>query len=112
MGHGHRSRTPIGRIAGLTRVESADIISRVRSAERVSGAAALESGLPQRRSFAEALERNGRGLVRADPLPLPESQRRPLPPPTRRNEDETLEVPERLPDSFLGLLWWKVKGRL
>ena len=111
MGHGHRSRSPIGRISGLPRVESADIISRVRSAERISGAAAVESRMPTQRSFAEALERNGRGLVSAEPLPLP-TPPRPLPPPVRQREEESLELPERLPDSFLGLLWWKVKGRL
>ncbi|MFL5346259.1 MAG: hypothetical protein ACJ8AT_15835 [Hyalangium sp.] len=111
MGHGHKSRSPIGRISGLTRVESADIISRVRSAERVSRAAAVETRMPTQRSFAEALERNGRGLVSAEPLPSSEPPRS-LPPPVRRREDESLELPERLPDSFLGLLWWKVKGRL
>ncbi len=111
MGRGHRSRSPVGRISGLTRVESADIISRVRSAERISGAAAVNARIPTQRSFAEALERNGRGLVRAEPLPSPESSR-PLPPPVRQREEELRELPERLPDSFLGLLWWKVKGRL
>lgn len=111
MGHGHKSRSPIGRISGLPRVESADVISRVRSTERVSGAAALGSRMPPQRSFAEALERNGQGLVRSEPLPSADPPR-PLPPPVRRREDEALQAPERLPDSFLGLLWWKVKGRL
>jgi hypothetical protein len=101
----------VGRVSGLSRVESADIISRVRSAERVSGAAPIDTRVPQQRSFAEALERNSRGLFSSEPLPSPEPSPRPLPPPARR-EDEPLELPERLPDSFLGLLWWKVKGRL
>jgi hypothetical protein len=111
MSHGHKPRGPVGRVSGLNRVESADTISRVRSTERISGAAAISTRMPQQRSFAEALERNGRGVGRSEPLPLPEPPR-PLPPPVRLREDEALEPPERLPDSFLGLLWWKVKGRL
>jgi hypothetical protein len=110
MAYGYKPREPIGRISGLPRIENAEVISRVRAAERVSGAAAIESRLPPERSFAAALERNGRGLVSSEPLPLPEP-RRPLPPPERREED-ALRVPERLPDTFIGLLWWKVKTRL
>ena len=109
MGYGNKPRSPVGRISGLNRVESADVISRVRSTERVSGAAAVDTRMPAQRTFAEALERNGRGLVRAEPLPEPV---RPLPPPARWSEEELRKVPERLPDSFVGLLWWKVKGRL
>jgi len=109
MTYGYKPRDPVGRIAGLPRVESADVISRVRATERVSRTAAIESRLSQERSFAAALERNGRGLVSSEPLPMPE--RRPLPPPVRREEDD-LRMPERLPDTFLGLLWWKVKVRL
>jgi hypothetical protein len=109
MAYGHKPRDPVGRIAGLPRVESADVISRVRAAERVSGAAAVGSRSPER-SFAAALERNSRGLVSSEPLPSPEP-RRLLPPPVRREEDD-LRVPEPLPDTFLGLLWWKVKVRL
>ncbi|MBN1206463.1 MAG: hypothetical protein JXB05_16365 [Myxococcaceae bacterium] len=108
MGHGRRSRGPIGRISGMSRVESADVISRIRGPERISRAAAIESRLPAQRSFAEALERNERGLGRAEPLPSPEL--RPLPPPVRQREDDSLALPEPLPDTFLGLLWWKVKG--
>lgn len=111
MGYGHRTRGPIGRISGLSRVESADVISRVHGAARVSRAAAIESRMPAQRSFAEALERNERGLGRSEPLAAPEA-RRPLPPPERRRDDASLELPERPPDTFLGLLWWKVKGQL
>ena len=111
MGHGHRSRGPVGRISGLPRIESAENISRVRSTERVSGATAIGSRMPVQRTFAEALERNGRGLFRSEPLPSPEPHR-PLPPPVRLNEEEARALPERLPDTFIGLLWWKMKGRL
>jgi len=109
MSHGNRQRGPIGRISGLTRVESADVISRVRATEPVSRAATIESRTPRQRSFSEALERNERGLGRSEPLPLSEAERRSLPPPVRARE-ELPTLPERPPDSFLGLLWWKVKG--
>jgi len=109
MGHGYKGRSPVGRISGLPRVESADVISRVRATERISGAAPIESRMPPERSFAAVLERNGRGLVSSEPLPSPEPQR-PLPLPARG--EDTPELPERLPDTFVGLLWWKVKTRL
>jgi hypothetical protein len=109
MGHGHKSRGAVDRISSLPRIESADVISRVRATERVSGAVAVGSRTPSERSFASALERNSRGLVSSEPLPSPEP-RRPLPPPARGEDD--LQLPERLPDTFLGLLWWKVKTQL
>jgi hypothetical protein len=109
MSHGNRQRGPIGRISGLTRIESADIISRVRAAEPVSRAATVESRTPRQRSFAEALERNERGLGRAEPLPSRQHEPRPLPPPAKGRE-EPLDPPQRPPESFIGLLWWKVKG--
>jgi hypothetical protein len=111
MAHGRSSRGPVGRISGLTRVESAEVISRVRGAERISGAAAIESRPQSERSFAAALERNERGLGRSEPLPSPEP-RRPLQPLPRQRECESLEPPQPLPDTFLGLLWWKVKGQI
>jgi len=106
---GHRQRGPIGRVSGLTRVESADTISRVRATAPVSRAASIQSRVPRERSFSDALERNERGLGRAEPLPLREAERRPLPPPVRARE-ELPGLPERLPDTFLGLLWMKMKG--
>ncbi|HLL06784.1 MAG TPA: hypothetical protein VK539_39790 [Myxococcaceae bacterium] len=109
MSHGHRQRGPIGRVSGLTRVESADTISRVRAAEPISRAATIESRVPRQRTFSEALERNERGLGRAEPLVPSEAGRRPLPPPVRARE-ELPGLPERLPDTFLGLLWLKMKG--
>jgi hypothetical protein len=109
MGHGYKGRSPVGRISGLPRVESAEVISRVRATERISGATAIGSRMPPERSFAAALERQGRGLVSSEPLPSPGPQR-PLPEPARG--EDTPELPERLPDTFVGMLWWKVKTRL
>ncbi|KFE68696.1 hypothetical protein [Hyalangium minutum] len=109
MGYGYKGRSPVGRISGLPRVESADVVSRVRATERVSGAAAIESRMPPERSFAAVLERQGRGLVSSEPLPSSEPER-PLPPPARGAD--LPELPERIPDSFVGLLWWKMKTRL
>lgn len=109
MSHGSRQRGPIGRVSGLTRIESADTISRVRAAEPISRAATIESRVPRARSFSDALERNERGLGRSEPLALSEAERRPLPPPVRARE-ELPGLPERLPDTFLGLLWLKMKG--
>lgn len=109
MAHGYKGRSPVGRISGLPRVESADVISRVRATERISGAAAIESRMTPERSFASVLERKGQGLVSSEPLPSPEPER-PLPPPARGAD--LPELPERLPDTFMGLLWWKVKTRL
>jgi hypothetical protein len=111
MSHGRRQRGPIGRVSGISPVENAEVVSRVRAAEPISRASAIAARAPQQRSFAEALERNERGLGRSEPLPFRETERRPLPPPARMR-DESLELPERLPETFLGLLWWKVKGQL
>ena len=109
MASGYKGHSPVGRVSGLPRVESADVISRVRATERVSGAAAIGSRLPPERSFAAALERRGRGLGNAEPLPSFEPER-PLPQLARGAD--LPELPERIPDTFMGLLWWKVKTRL
>lgn len=109
MSHGRRQRGPIDRVSGLTRVESADTISRVRATEPVSRAATIQSRTPRERSFSDALERNERGLGRGEPLAPREAERRSLPPPVRARE-ELPGLPERLPDTFLGLLWLKMKG--
>lgn len=110
MGYGRRPRGPVGRVTGISRAEGAQVISRIRALEGVSAAAPVERRGPAGRSFAEALERQERGLHRTEPLPEP--VRRPLPPLPREDGDAALREPEPLPDSFLGLLWWKVKGRL
>lgn len=109
MSHGYKGRSPVGRIGGLPRVESADVITRVRATERISGAAAIESRMAPERSFAAVLERKGQGMVSSEPLPSREPER-PLPLPARGAD--LPELPERLPDSFVGMLWWKVKTRL
>jgi hypothetical protein len=111
MSHGRRQRGPIGRISGIPRVENAEVVNGVRATAPISRSSAIAARAPQQRSFAQALERNERGLGRSEPLPFREPEPRPLLPPPRM-EDESLEAPERLPETFLGLLWWKVKGQL
>ncbi|PTL80647.1 hypothetical protein DAT35_28910 [Vitiosangium sp. GDMCC 1.1324] len=97
------------RVTGISRAEGADVILRVRALERVSGTAPVERRGSSRRSFAEVLERQERGLGRAEPLVEPAHPHpRPASPP--EVEDESLRPPAPLPDTFLGLLWWKVKG--
>lgn len=112
MSHGRRSRGPVGRVSGISRAEGADAVLRVRATERVDGAApvTLRNGA-QQRSFAEVMARHAQGLGWSEPLPVP-VRSRPLPPPEKGREDETLMKPEPAPDTFVGLLWWKLKGRL
>jgi hypothetical protein len=107
---GRRPRGPIGRITGVHRVEGLDTSMRIHALERVSGTEAIEARPPPERSFSAVLERYERGLSRSEPVPLP-VQRRPFPLAVR-DDEEPLQGPEPLPDTFLGLLWWKVKGRL
>jgi hypothetical protein len=112
MSYGRKSRGPIGGVKGIRRVEGADAVPRIHAPERVSGVSAIDSREAGRRSFSEALERAERGLHSSEPLPVP-SPRQTLPPATRREEeDEAMTPPEPLPESFIGLLWWKVKGRI
>ncbi|QSQ24209.1 hypothetical protein JY651_04355 [Pyxidicoccus parkwayensis] len=112
MSYGRRPRGPIGGVKGIRRVEGADAVPRIHAPERVSGVAAIEAREAGRRSFSEALERVERGLHSGEPLPAP-AQRRALPAaPRREDEEEAMTAPEPLPESFIGLLWWKVKGRL
>ena len=105
-----RPRGPIGRVTGIQRVEGMDVSLRINALERVSGTDAIEARPPPERSFSSVLERYERGMSRSEPVPMP-VQRRPLPP-AGRDDEEPLQTPEPLPDTFLGLLWWKVKGRL
>jgi hypothetical protein len=111
MSHGRKSRGPIGPVRGLRRVEGADPILRVHALERVAGPTRVEAKDASRRSFSEALERASRGLHSAEPMPSPPPRPRPpLPAPRDAGEDEPMHPPEPPPDSFLGILWWKVKG--
>ncbi|MBZ4406698.1 hypothetical protein OWM54_32535 [Myxococcus sp. MISCRS1] len=109
MSHHRKPRGPIGRVGGLRRVEGADAILRVRALERVSGPQRVEANDVARRSFAEALDRASRGLHSPEPLP---TVHRPPPPPARRTreEDEPMTPPEPPPESFMGILWWKMRG--
>jgi hypothetical protein len=111
MGYGHKTRGPVGRISGISRVESADVVLRVRALERISGPAPIDSRPPPQRSFAEVLERYGRGLGSAEPVPGPVHRRPPLPRALAEEDDEPQLPPERLPESFVGILWWKLKTR-
>ncbi len=110
MSQGRKSRGPVAPIKGLRRIEGAHAVPRVSALERVAAPTRVDA--PARRSFSEALERAARGLHSAEPLPSQPSRPRSPPPPRRDlDEDEPLLPPEPPPDSFLGLLWWKVKGR-
>jgi len=111
MSHGRRSRGPIGGVKGIHRVEGADAVPRVHAPERVSGVSAIEARAGGRRSFSAALERAERGLYSSEPVPGP---RRAVAEPVRRtgDEEEAMQLPKPPPESFIGLLWWKVKGRL
>lgn len=113
MSYGRKERGPIGAVRGLRRIERADAVPGIRGPERVSGLSAIDSREPGRRAFSEAMERAERGLHSSEPLPTP-PPRRPAPPPVRRevDDEEEMRPPEPPPESFLGLLWWKVKGRL
>ncbi|MCE9667686.1 hypothetical protein LY474_07645 [Myxococcus stipitatus] len=111
MSHGRKPRGPIGRVHGLRRVEGADAVLRVRALERVSGPERVTAADPARRSFADALDRAARGLHGSEPLPSP-TPRGPASPPTARRtgaDDESMTPPEPPPDTFLGMLWWKMK---
>ncbi|MFP2907283.1 hypothetical protein ACLESD_19995 [Pyxidicoccus sp. 3LFB2] len=113
MSHGRKQRGPIGGVKGIRRVEGADAVPRIRAPERVSGVGAIEARDGGRRSFSEALARAERGLHSSEPLPLPVARRNVALPERRTvDEEEAMRLPEPPPESFIGLLWWKVKGRL
>ncbi|MCP3098857.1 hypothetical protein LZ198_08215 [Myxococcus sp. K15C18031901] len=110
MSHGRSPRGPIGRVNGLRRVEGADGVLRVSALERVSGPERVEAADPTRRTFAEALDRASRGLHSTEPLPSAPPRRTSPPTPRRsEDEDESMRPPAPPPDTFLGMLWWKMK---
>ncbi|NBD08153.1 hypothetical protein [Corallococcus silvisoli] len=108
MGHGRGPRGPIGRVTGISRAEGANVILRVRALQGVEGAAPVSARNTPQRSFAEVMERHAQGLNSAEPLPSPVAPK-PLPPPVRGHEDAELMTTEPAPDTFVGLMWSKLK---
>ncbi|MBU8897971.1 hypothetical protein DRW03_32635 [Corallococcus sp. H22C18031201] len=110
MSHGRRTRGPVDRVSGISRAEGADGVLRVRATERVDSAAPVTQRNGVRRSFAEVMERQARGLHGTEPLPSP-ARGPPLPAPIRGREDEVLMRVEPSPASWVRWVWWKLKGR-
>ena len=108
MSQGRGPKGPIGRVTGISRAEGASVVMRVRALQRVEGAAAISANSTPRRSFAEVMERHAQGLNWSEPLPLPVAPRA-LPPPVRGYEDAELMTAEPAPDTFVGLMWSKLK---
>jgi hypothetical protein len=108
MSRGRAPRGPVGRVTGISRAEGTHVILRVRALQGVEAAAPVAGRNEPRRSFADVLDRQARGLNTAEPLPLP-TPPRPLPPPVRAHEDEDLMRAEPAPDTFVGLMWSKLK---
>ncbi|RYZ40494.1 MAG: hypothetical protein EOO71_15835 [Myxococcaceae bacterium] len=96
-------------MTGISRAEGASVVLRIRALQRVESTAAISSSTTPRRSFAEVMERHAQGLTWSEPLPLPVAPRA-LPPPVRGHEDAELMRAEPAPDTFVGLMWSKLKG--
>lgn len=107
MKHGRRGRGPIHGVSRVSRAEGADVILRVRALERIGDTTPVAPRPAPQRSFSQVLERHERGLHRAEPLPAP-TRSRPLPAPEPEEEPPQALAP--VPDTFLGLLWLKLKG--
>ncbi|NNC19626.1 hypothetical protein HRD49_29335 [Corallococcus exiguus] len=101
-------RGPIGRVTGISRAEGASVILRIRALQSVEGAAPVAERNAPQRSFAEVMERQAQGLNTSEPLPFPVAPK-PLPPPVRGHEDEELMTAKPAPDTFVGLMWSKLK---
>ncbi|MFB1481127.1 hypothetical protein [Corallococcus sp. RDP092CA] len=95
-------------MTGISRAEGANVILRIRALQSVEGAAPVAARAAPQRSFAEVMERHARGLHSSEPLPFP-VEPKPLPPPARGREDEELMTAEPAPDTFVGLMWSKLK---
>ncbi|RKH10429.1 hypothetical protein D7V97_13750 [Corallococcus sp. CA053C] len=95
-------------MTGISRAEGASVVARIRALQRVEGAAAISANGTPRRSFAEVMERHAQGQNWAEPLPLPATPKA-LPPPVRGYEDAELMTAEPAPDTFVGLMWSKLK---
>ncbi|MFP2897018.1 hypothetical protein [Corallococcus sp. 4LFB] len=108
MSRGRGPKGPIGRVTSISRAEGASVILRIRALQGVEGAAPVTDRNTPRRSFSEVMERHAQGLNSSEPLPFPVAPR-PLPPPVRGHEDEELMTAEPAPDTFVGLMWSKLK---
>ena len=108
MSRARGPRGPIGRVTGISRAEGANVILRIRALQGVEAAAPVAERNAPRRSFAEVMERHAQGLNSAEPLPFPVTPK-PLPPPMRGHEDEEAMTAEPAPDTFVGLMWSKLK---
>jgi len=100
-------RGPIGRIAGVGRVEGPDVIGRIRMIQRVSALDSIRLPGLVGRSFQEILENRSWGTGR---VPVAQrrpgekvAERRPLPP-TREELEEMLESSAGDGGSFLSRL--------
>lgn len=108
MSRARGPRGPIGRVTGISRAEGANVILRIRALQGVEAAAPVAERNAPRRSFAEVMERHAQGLNSAEPLPFPVAPK-PLPPPVRGHEDAEAMTAEPAPDTFVGLMWSKLK---
>jgi hypothetical protein len=95
-------------VTGISRAEGANVILRIRALQGVEAAAPVAERNAPRRSFAEVMERHAQGLNSAEPLPFPVAPK-PLPPPLRGHEDDEAMTAEPAPDTFVGLMWSKLK---
>ncbi|MBZ4376872.1 hypothetical protein [Corallococcus sp. AS-1-6] len=95
-------------MTGISRAEGANVILRIRALQGVEGAAPVSERSAPQRSFAEVMERHAQGLNTSEPLPFPVAPK-PLPQPVRGHEDEELMTAEPAPDTFVGLMWSKLK---
>ena len=119
MGYGRGRRGRIGRVRRVARAHGADAVQRVRRVERLAGLMPVQQGGRAQRSFAERQRLLAEALDRQDTV-WSGMEVRPASPPrsTARTsaaapeEDEDMREPEPLPDSFLGLLWWKLRRML
>lgn len=118
MGHGRGRRGRIGGVKRVSRTRGLNAVKRVRRVERLAALAPVEHGGRAQRSFAERQRLLAEALDRQDTVwsgmeaRPPPTQRALARPPPPAEDEEDLREPEPLPDSFLGLLWWKLRRLL